>query len=72
MSRGRSRAMQIEITSLTIDSYDHVLALWKQSEGVGLHDDCDSRFGIQSYLERNPGMSFIARAGGIVVGAVLC
>jgi len=63
--------MQIEIAPFTIQSYDDVLALWQQAEGVGLHDDCDSRPGIQSYLERNPGMSFVATADGVVVGAVL-
>jgi ribosomal protein S18 acetylase RimI-like enzyme len=64
--------MKTEIAPLTIGSYDQVLALWRQSEGVGLHDDCDSPQGIRSYLRRNPGMSFIARAGEIIVGAVLC
>ena len=63
--------MQTEIVPLGIESYNDVLALWQQAEGVGLHDDCDSRPGIQSYLERNPGMSFVARADGVVVGAVL-
>jgi len=63
--------MPVKITPFTIESYDDVLALWQQAEGVGLHDDCDSRQGIQSYLERNPGMSFVARVDGIVVGAVL-
>ena len=61
----------IEIENFTIESYDAVFALWRQSEGVGLHDDCDSRAGIQSYLEHNPGMSFIARDGKAIVGAVL-
>jgi len=63
--------MQIKIAPFTIESYDGVLTLWQQAEGVGLHDDCDSRRGIQSYLERNPGLSFVATADGIVVGAVL-
>ncbi len=63
--------MQVEIASFTIRSYDEVLALWRQTEGVGLHDDSDSRPAIRSYLARNRGMSFVARAGGVVVGAVL-
>ena len=63
--------MQIDTVPFTIDVYDDVLVLWEQAEGVGLHDHSDSREGIQCYLMRNPGLSFVARAGGTVVGAVL-
>jgi N-acetylglutamate synthase len=63
--------MRIEITPFTIGVYDEVRPLWEQAEGVGLHDHSDSREGIESYLTRNPGLSFVARADGIVVGAVL-
>ena len=62
--------MTFSISPLTIESYDAVLALWKQCEGVGL-SDADSKEGIQRYLDRNPGMSFVATASGVVVGAVL-
>ena len=61
----------MEVTPFTIELYEGVLALWQQTEGVGLHDDCDSREGIHAYLERNPRMSFVATADGNVVGAVL-
>ena len=63
--------MDISIQLFSTGSCDAVLALWKQCEGIGLHDDCDSREGIQVYLDRNPGMSFVAEAGGRLVGAVL-
>lgn len=62
--------MTITISPLTIDAYDRVLALWQQTEGVGL-SSADSRESIQVYLERNPGMSFIAERQGELVGAVL-
>ena len=51
-------------------SYDKVLTLWRKSEGVGL-SDADSNKSIHSYLKRNPGMSFVAKAEGKIVGAVL-
>jgi putative acetyltransferase len=63
--------MRIRISRFTLELYDCVHSLWKQTEGVGLHDDCDSKEGIRTYLERNPGMSFVATADGHVVGAVL-
>lgn len=63
--------MNIEIHPFTMDAYDRVFALWQQCEGVGL-SEADSPANIQAYLSRNPGMSFIATAGGAVVVAVLC
>jgi len=64
-------AVYAEIAPLTVGIYDDVHALWVQAEGVGLHDYSDSRDGIAAYLERNPGLSFVARVDGLVVGAVL-
>ena len=63
--------MRIEIQPFTINVYDRVFALWQQCEGIGL-SEADSPASIQAYLNRNPGMSFIATAGGTVIGAVLC
>ena len=54
-----------------MDFYDQVIDLWKKCEGIGL-SGADSREGIQKYLERNPGMSFIARDLDAVVGSILC
>ena len=62
--------MEISISQLGIDLYEDVLALWQQCEGVGL-SDADSRESIRMYLDRNPGMSFVATADGRAVGAVL-
>jgi putative acetyltransferase len=64
--------MPIAIERLTMEMYDEVVALWRESEGVGL-SDADSREKIRSYLERNPDMSFVARdPGGKIAGAILC
>ena len=62
--------MKTDISQFTIESYDDVFALWKQCEGIGL-SDADSRERIQVYLDRNPGMSFLASCGGKVIGAIL-
>jgi len=62
--------MAITISPFTIEAYDRVIALWQQTEGIGL-SSADSRENIQAYLARNPGMSFVAQRGGEVVAAVL-
>lgn len=62
--------MSITLSLFTIESYDKVLALWKQCDGVGLGES-DSKENIRRYLGRNPGMSFIAEKDNELVGAVL-
>ncbi|MCX7015269.1 MAG: GNAT family N-acetyltransferase [Candidatus Sumerlaeota bacterium] len=64
--------MNASIKSFSIEHYDRVAELWRRSEGIGLDDDVDSREGILRYLDRNPGMSFVAEEGARIVGAVLC
>lgn len=59
------------IRDLTIDDYEAVLALWQGTEGIGL-SRADERQAIASYLDRNPGLSFVALADEQLVGAVLC
>jgi ribosomal protein S18 acetylase RimI-like enzyme len=63
--------MSIVIRDMTIQDYDEVLALWRTSEGVGL-SDADLEEGVARFLDRNPGLSFVARDGEHLVGAVLC
>ncbi|MCP4416490.1 MAG: GNAT family N-acetyltransferase [Chloroflexi bacterium] len=61
----------VKITLFNIKHYDDVIALWQQSDGVGLSIS-DSRERISAYLERNPTMSFIAKYSEAVIGAALC
>jgi ribosomal protein S18 acetylase RimI-like enzyme len=62
--------MSFEIRAMEMADYDAVMALWQRCDGVGL-SDADSRDSIRSYLERNPGMSYVAQSGGVLAGAVL-
>ncbi len=63
--------MDYSLDAFTMQDYEAVYALWRETEGVGL-SSADEPEQIARYLARNPGMSFVARAGGEVVGAVLC
>ncbi len=64
-------AMEITTAPLQIDHYDEVITLWKECEGVGL-SEADSRGSINAYLQRNPGMSFVATdSEARIVGAIL-
>jgi len=63
--------MDYTIREMTMDDYDEAFSLWENTEGVGLNVS-DSREAIDSYLDRNPGFSFVAYADGKLVGTVLC
>jgi ribosomal protein S18 acetylase RimI-like enzyme len=63
--------MSITFNEFTIEAYEQVFSLWQRCEGIGL-SQADSKGNIQHYLERNPGLSRIARNGNSVVGTILC
>jgi ribosomal protein S18 acetylase RimI-like enzyme len=62
--------MGIEIRPFTMADYDEAVALWTASPGVGL-SSADRPEAIAGYLERNPGLSFVARDSAVLVGAIL-
>ncbi len=61
----------MEIRGMTIEDYDAVIRLLTATSGVRLRD-ADSRHATARYLERNPGLSFVAFDGGEIVGCVMC
>ena len=63
--------MQVHLVEFTMKDYQKVIALWESCGGIGL-SSADSRDGIEAYLKRNSGMSFVARFKNEIVGAVLC
>jgi N-acetylglutamate synthase len=59
------------IREMTIADYDNVIELIRNSPGATFRD-ADSREGTARYLERNPGLSFVAEEEGALVGCVMC
>jgi N-acetylglutamate synthase len=59
------------IETMNLSDFPAVSRLWRNSEGIGLNES-DTRPNIAIYLKRNPRMSFVARKGKTIVGAVLC
>ena len=52
------------------DDYDALMRLWRGCAGLSLRD-ADSRAGIGRYLQRNPGLSFVAEQGTELVGSIM-
>jgi len=63
--------MGVVIRELTRADYEGAYALWSVTEGVGL-SQADEPHNIARFLERNPGLSFVALDSSRIVGAVLC
>lgn len=64
--------MSLVIRRFRTEDIAEALELWRRSEGIGMRGSADTPAGIERYLERNSGGSFVARDGEALVGAVLC
>ena len=67
----KDNRINVAVSAMTAHDLDAVLALWSQTNGVGLNES-DTPDQLRAYLDRNPGLSLIARDGTRLVGAVLC
>ena len=63
--------MTIEYREMLSTDYDAALALWQRCVGMGL-SRADEKIPMTRFLERNPGLSFIALEGDLIIGTALC
>lgn len=63
--------MKFQIDEMRLEDYDEAYTLWQNCPGIGL-SDADSRCAIQRFLARNPGLNFVARQEGTLIGTCLC
>lgn len=61
----------MRLHEMTIEDYDAVMRLLSATSGVQLRD-ADSREVTSRYLQRNPGLSFVAFIDDHLVGCVMC
>ncbi|OUM05135.1 GNAT family N-acetyltransferase [Pseudomonas syringae] len=61
----------ITLRTMTMNDYDAVIELMRHTPGISIRD-ADSRESTARYLARNPDMSFVAEADGVVCGCVMC
>ncbi|WP_460044266.1 GNAT family N-acetyltransferase [Pseudomonas sp. S2_H01] len=60
----------INIRVMTMDDYDAVIALMSNTPGISLRD-ADSREATARYLQRNPGLSFVAEGETGLCGCIM-
>ena len=63
--------MDVQIQEMSLEDYDEVYELWQGINEIIL-SEIDTRESIARFLERNPGLSYVAREQGVIVGVVLC
>jgi len=61
----------MEVREFLPEDYDKAAALWKRCEGIGL-SAADERCPLTNFLERNPGLCFVALEDDELVGTILC
>ena len=66
-----SGKVDIETREFSIGDYDAAVALWQKVEGLDVAEG-DDRETIRRFLERNRGLSRVARVESTMAGAVLC
>lgn len=63
--------MSLDIRPFETADHAQAQALWTSTEGVGL-SEADSFENIRRFLERNPGLSFVATDNDQLVATILC
>lgn len=58
------------IRPMQLTDYDAVMALMRQTPGVSIRD-ADSLEATRRYLDRNPGLSFVAQVDDVLVGCIM-
>ena len=61
----------MRIRKMTIDDYEGVYNLWRNTPGVGLNTTDDSKEGISKYLSRNPDTCFVSEKDNEIVGVIM-
>ncbi len=59
------------IREMSIGDYENTIVLLRDAEGVRLRA-VDSREGVERYLRRNAGLSFVAEDGDRIIGCIMC
>lgn len=60
------------VKKMAMDDYGALFELWTNTPNMGLRTLDDSEEGIERFLKRNPGTSFVAYEDGRLAGAILC
>jgi ribosomal protein S18 acetylase RimI-like enzyme len=61
----------MQLVEMTIGDYDAIMRLMTRTSGIVIRV-VDSRENVEKFLLRNPGLSFVAWEGEVMVGCAMC
>ena len=70
-SKCTSNRQNVTYRFMHISDFDDVISLWHNTEGIIIRS-ADNREEIESYLIRNPDLSFVVEINGSLVGTIMC
>lgn len=59
------------VRPMTEQDIDRVIALWYRTPNMALNNADDTPEGVKRFLDRNPGLSFVAEQDNQIVGVIL-
>jgi ribosomal protein S18 acetylase RimI-like enzyme len=60
-----------KIEKMDIKNYPEIINLWKNTIGVGLNGEDDSKKSIKIFLEKNTNTCFVAKYNGEIIGTIM-
>lgn len=69
--RGRPLYVMVKIGRLRPEDVSEAIRIWRNTKGVGVGTS-DTPERVRAFLRRNPGLSSVAKDGGMIVGVVMC
>jgi len=60
-----------KIKPMIIEDYDVIINLWKNTPGVGLSGNDDSKESIKAFLEKNPTTCFVVVCKNEIIGTIM-
>jgi ribosomal protein S18 acetylase RimI-like enzyme len=60
-----------KIKAMDIKNYDEIMNLWKNTDGVGLSGNDDSKKSIKIFLDKNPNTCFVVEYKNEIIGTIM-
>ncbi|MDR1804484.1 MAG: GNAT family N-acetyltransferase [Treponema sp.] len=68
---GDAAASLYKIEKMNIENHEKIISLWKNTEGVGLSGNDDSKDAIKKFLDKNSDTCFIAKKDDEIIGTIM-
>ena len=60
-----------KIEKMDIKNYPEIINIWKNTIGLGLNGEDDSKKSIKIFLEKNQNTCFVAKYNGEIIGTIM-